>query len=126
MVVEHVMTRNPVVVEWSESLQRVQELLYTLDTRHLPVTKAGSLCGIISEADLAGPQAAGEAPRRLSAEDIMSKKLVTVTPKSELSHAIDLMLERRIRALPVVDSGSLRLVGIVSYVDILRAARPLV
>jgi CBS domain-containing protein len=37
--------------------------------------------------------------------------------------AIDLMIEHRVGAVPVVQEGSTLLVGIVSYVDALRAAR---
>jgi CBS domain-containing protein len=40
-----------------------------------------------------------------------------------VSDAIDLILENRIGALPVVDVHGAALVGIVSYVDVLRAAR---
>jgi CBS domain-containing protein len=35
------------------------------------------------------------------------------------------MIEHRIGAVPVVEPGSAKLVGIVSYVDALRAARDL-
>lgn len=125
MVVEEVMTRNPVVIQSSEPIRRVQELLYTLDTRHLPVVDSGTLSGMISEQDLS-PQDPTRSTSDLSAADIMTKEVASVTPRSELAHAIDLMLERRIRALPVVERDSRRLVGIVSYVDILKAARPLV
>ena len=46
-----------------------------------------------------------------------------VTPGDDLVEAIDLMIEHRIGAVPVVDDGGTELVGIVSYVDALRAAR---
>jgi acetoin utilization protein AcuB len=48
-----------------------------------------------------------------------------VDPETEVSEAIDLMIEHRIGALPVVEPDSTKLVGIVSYVDVLRAARDL-
>jgi CBS domain-containing protein len=48
-----------------------------------------------------------------------------VNPGDDLVEAIDLMIEHQIGAVPVVESGSTELVGIVSYVDALRAAREL-
>jgi acetoin utilization protein AcuB len=52
--------------------------------------------------------------------------VVTVNPESDVAEVIDLMIEHKIGAVPVVEADSTRLVGIVSYVDALRAARDLV
>ena len=46
-----------------------------------------------------------------------------VHPESDVTEVVDLMIEHKIGALPVVEPGSLKLLGIVSYVDVLRAAR---
>lgn len=43
----------------------------------------------------------------------------------DVVEAIDLMIEHRIGAVPVVEPGTGELLGIVSYVDALRAARDL-
>lgn len=44
-------------------------------------------------------------------------------PDFEVSEAVDLMLENRIGAVPVVDPVNGDLVGILSYVDLLRGLR---
>ena len=54
----------------------------------------------------------------------MRNHLLCVTPEAELPEVIDVMVEWKVGAVPVVEQGSERLVGIVSYVDVLRAARP--
>ena len=46
---------------------------------------------------------------------------MTVSAETELSELIDLMVEYKIGAVPVVEAGQARLVGIVSYIDILKA-----
>jgi acetoin utilization protein AcuB len=56
----------------------------------------------------------------------MTSDVITVHPESDASEAIDLMIEHRVGALPVVEPDSTKLVGIVSYVDALRAARDLI
>lgn len=58
------------------------------------------------------------------AQDIMTTRVITVTPGTPLRDAVQLMLEHRISGLPVVgDSG--RLVGIVTEADLLlKEAKP--
>jgi CBS domain-containing protein len=49
----------------------------------------------------------------ISAKEIMTRDVVTVTPMCRLYDAVELMLERRVSGLPVVDDKQ-RLVGIIS------------
>lgn len=51
----------------------------------------------------------------------MSADVLYVTPATDVVEIIDLMSENRIGAVPVVDSDS-QVAGLVSYVDVLRAA----
>ncbi len=53
----------------------------------------------------------------LHAQDIMSKKLITVSGETSLLETMNLMSERRIRHMPVVDEFS-NIVGIVSQRDL--------
>jgi CBS domain-containing protein len=103
------------------------------DVRHLPVTSGGALVGIVSDRDLREvvPSALDVVARPRDAarilarpiSDVMSSDVVSVSPGDDLVEAIDLMIKHRIGAIPVVDASSDELVGIVSYVDALRAAR---
>jgi acetoin utilization protein AcuB len=49
----------------------------------------------------------------------MSSDVVTVDPEDDVHDVIDRMLENKIGAVPVVDADQ-TLVGIISYVDVLR------
>jgi CBS domain-containing protein len=49
----------------------------------------------------------------------MTKAVITVSPRREVSEAAVLMLEHKIGALPVLEDG--RLAGIVTETDLLRA-----
>ncbi len=51
--------------------------------------------------------------------DIMTTGVVTVGPATTVTECMELMTERRIRHLPVLDEG--RLVGIVSIGDVVKA-----
>ena len=52
------------------------------------------------------------------ARDIMTPDVITATPDTTLPDLVQLMLERRISAVPILDAGAL--VGIVSEGDLLR------
>ncbi|MFZ5831494.1 MAG: HPP family protein [Planctomycetota bacterium] len=53
-----------------------------------------------------------------TAKDIMRGEMVTIDPDASVEQAIDLMLDRGLTGLPVVDGGS-RLLGFLSEFDLL-------
>src|SRR5262245_49556148 len=57
----------------------------------------------------------------MNAGDVMTQSTVTVDPDASITHAIQLMLKRRISGLPVVDDTG-ALVGILTEGDLLRRA----
>ena len=65
-------------------------------------------------------EAIGKRMEQLCVRDVMVRDVVTVTPDVPLAKAAQLMVERRIHRLPVVEDG--KLVGIVSSLDFTRLA----
>lgn len=63
-------------------------------------------------------EAIGKRMERLCVRDVMIRDVVTATPDLPLAKAAQLMIERRIHRLPVVEDG--KLVGIVSSLDFTR------
>lgn len=57
--------------------------------------------------------------RQMRAKDVMTAKVVTVSPDHSVRHAARIMLDHRISGMPVVDDDG-RLAGIVSEGDFLR------
>jgi len=55
----------------------------------------------------------------MHAADIMTHKLITVTPQTSIKEAVTLLLQHAVSALPVLSSGG-ELVGIISEGDLLR------
>ena len=53
-------------------------------------------------------------------KDIMSKKVISISPDKNILDAANLMSEKDIQRLPVIDSEG-KLVGIISRTDLLRA-----
>lgn len=129
-----VMSKNPVHVSPTATVFTAINLLNNLDVRHLPIVENGELRGIISDRDLQFLSATELEDAALASSRFdLSEKLLTevsllmnptvffVGPESSLKEVIDIMLDQRVGAVPVVDPDN-RLVGIVSYMDILKAA----
>lgn len=126
LVAGDLMTPQPARVRVSSTVGHALKLLHELDVRHLPVVDAdGELVGIVSDRDLRGPlpdEVVPEAPDigpRTPITRVMSSAPVSVSPETGLREVVEMMIEQKVGALPVVDSDG-RLVGIVSYIDLLR------
>jgi len=128
MIVEEVMSREPYSVTPQTSVREALRILFERDIRHLPVVDGSSLIGIVSIRDL--PMVARVwfgAPHEVQQlldqpiSDVMSTAVISVSAKSSLGEAVDLLLAHKVGALPVVEGS--KLVGILSYIDALRSLR---
>jgi CBS domain-containing protein len=98
--------------------------------RHLPVLdEAGRLVGIISQRDLFlnalvralgyGTMARDRSFRSIAVKEVMTEDVVTTTPETPITAAAQMMVDRKIGCLPVVENNTL--VGILSESDIVSA-----
>ena len=86
----------------------------------LLVMEGGALRGIMSERDYARKVILlGKSSQDIAVRDIMSDKVVTVSPAQTVDECMALMTDRRIRPLPVVDNG--RVTGVLSIGDLVKA-----
>jgi CBS domain-containing protein len=129
VLAKDIMTENPVTATELMSVAEALGLLYELDVRHLPVVRGSELAGIISDRDLRGFTApsedeaveAVEKARTANVGNFMNTDPIRVDPETGVQEIIELMLTNRVGALPVCDLDTGDLLGIVSYVDVLRA-----
>lgn len=86
----------------------------------LVVAEGDAIRGVISERDYARKVVLkGRFSRDTPVSEIMSRDVVCVEPSQPVEVCMALMTEKRVRHLPVVESG--RLVGIVSIGDLVKA-----
>jgi acetoin utilization protein AcuB len=130
------MTPNPVTVDLTSTVQDAADLMVAADIRHLPVVTHGSLVGMISDRDLRSymlprPEKvlhADEAHARMAASvsAVMRTDVITVRADTPLATLLDILLKEKIGAVPVLAPDTGELIGMVSYIDVLRAIRPFV
>lgn len=134
MEAHEIMHRDVAVLDPNASLREASDIMHDRDVRHLPVIDAGQVVGIVSDRDLrcylselfvSQPETVPtQARKTLTVRQIMQAKPVTVDPTSDIQDVIECMLDFKIGAVVVTDTeGHLR--GIISYEDVLRAARDL-
>ena len=104
----------------SASVTEIASIISSRRIGAVVVLAEGRLAGIVSERDVVKAIAhSGEAALRMTAQDIMTKAVITATPQTSVNDAMSLMDEGYFRHLPVVDDGAL--VGIISVRDAVRA-----
>lgn len=128
MQARDVMTPKPLTAKLSSSVAEVMETMSDQDIRHLPIVSGNELVGMISDRDLRqfsrnvlSDVARAKAQLRLPISEMMSSDVLTADPEDPVDDLIDMMIENKVGAVPIV-TGDGVLVGIVSYIDILRAA----
>ncbi len=129
--VSDVMTTDVFTVAPRATLYDVLSVLRDRRVRHVPVVGTEVLVGIISDRDLrrafarsAACDAEAEPKDEHSiglqpATEIMTRKVLTTAPYCPINDAVEVLVETRVHALPVVADE--RLLGIVTQTDIVRA-----
>ena len=143
--VAEIMTTDPVTVSPKTSLQEAIQILADREISGLPVVDdRGKLVGVISETDLTWQATGVEAPPYImfldsviylqnpakhnqevhkalgqTVEEAMSGRLTTVKGSQLVREAAQIMHEKKLRRLPVVDDDS-KLIGMITQGDVIR------
>ena len=136
MRAKDVMSEDPITIDEAKTVRDCIEMMSALGARHVPVTSAGKLVGIVSDRDVRQYTVSVSWNQFAVAEDgpnaavldepvtaIMSGGTLCVELETHITKVVDLICDNRVGALPVVDADRV-VIGIVSYVDVLRALRP--
>jgi acetoin utilization protein AcuB len=119
MIVRHCMSTELVTIHKEASIQEALSVMKRHSIRHLPVVDTEStLLGWVTDADLRGVLIASML-EELTLEDVMVRKPYVAQPDMPLDEVAQLILEKRIGGLPIVERG--KLIGVITVVDILSA-----
>jgi len=122
MEIEDIMVQKVITIDPNATVKEAARLMNKHEIGCLLVVKRGEVLGIMTERDLL--KKVVEQPRnpmRVKVHEIMSKRLVVGTPKMEIPDAVRLMLQKKIKKLPIVVEG--QLVGLITLTDIARTTR---
>jgi CBS domain-containing protein len=110
------MTQGVVTAESGDSLQHVGELMRDRNVGSVVICERGRPVGVITDRDLALAVVADGVEADSSARDYASRPIVTGEVEMDLEEAVAIMIEHRIRRLPVTEGEAL--VGIVTIDDL--------
>lgn len=114
LTAKDIMTKRVVTVSPSTTVKELTELLAAKKISGVPVVdEQKRVVGIVTEADVLAH------PGAKTVEEIMTKKVISVTPDTPVEEIAKLLAKKKIKRVPVIDKG--KLVGIVSRADIVKA-----
>jgi CBS domain-containing protein len=94
-------------------------LMTDTDISALMVIENGQVAGIVTERDYVRRVARMQlSPHNTRVSEVMTRNLITVTPKDHTRFCMQLMIEKNLRHLPVLDDG--KLVGLLSIRDLVK------
>ncbi len=128
MFVGRRMTRNLITVTPETSILKVKNFLKQYNIDQVPVVEGKKLVGMITDKDIRENSASPASTlsvhelnyllSEMKAEEIMTKKLFTVSPGTSIEDAVKVINEKRVNSLPVVVNDEL--VGIITTCDMLN------
>lgn len=119
MKVYDVMSTNVVHIDAAETTAAAARLLSRHNIGVLPVCKNGSLVGVVTDRDIVlRCVAAGLSPDTTSVAQVMTQRVISVSPEDDVRLASGKMATEQIRRLPVVQAR--KLVGMVSLGDLAK------
>ena len=116
MRISEVMTQGVVTADRGDTLRHVGELMRDRNVGSVVITDGGRPLGVITDRDLALAVVADGIDPDTEAGEHASRPIVTGEVEMHLEEAVALMIQHRIRRLPVIDGEGL--VGIVTIDDL--------
>jgi len=107
-------------VESSDTVYRALEVMAEENVGSVLVIDDGALVGILSERDYSRKIILlDRGSRETAVAEIMTAKLITVEPATTVTVCMELMTDKRVRHLPVLEDGEL--IGLISIGDVVKA-----
>lgn len=116
-----VMTPDPLTAAPGTSLADAAAAMRERGVGSVVVADHDKVLGILTERDVVKATADGAHPTDATVDQWMTPSPVTSPPDGDITHALDQMIERHFRHIPIVDGD--KLVGIVSFRQLIESAK---
>jgi CBS domain-containing protein len=117
IAISHFMTTNIKSIQADSSIKKASQIMYEKHIPSLLVEENNNIVGIITYRDIAIALAIYENKPISQIKEIMSSPVISVNSDSSILNAVEIMIEKRIHELPVIDDGNIR--GIISSTDLI-------
>ena len=125
LLVSEIMSENVRTVRPNSTVTEIVRKMNKFEIGSVVVVEGEKPVGIITERDiLRRVLEVTLASEALKAKEIMSAPLITISDQSTVDEAARIMIDKRIKKMPVVREG--KLVGIVTSTDVMRSEPRLV
>ncbi|ADG12743.1 putative signal transduction protein with CBS domains [Methanocaldococcus infernus ME] len=115
-LVRDVMTKGVVEVPLDTKLEEIVKIMDKYNISSVVVSDGEQFWGIVTDTDILKNYHNLDK----TAEEVMTSKVILVTPEAPLEKAIDLMVEHKIHHLYVKSSCEDRIIGVISSRDIIK------
>ncbi|MCS7105709.1 MAG: CBS domain-containing protein [Candidatus Aenigmarchaeota archaeon] len=118
MLIKDVMNRNVIATKPETSVREAAKIMSKYHIGSLIVLEDEKIAGIITEGDILKKVIVeGKDLDETKVRDIMTEKVITISPDKTIDDAVKIMTEKKIKKLPVVDND--KLIGIITASDIM-------
>lgn len=117
--VRNIMQKDTVVVSPDQTVDEVSRIMVESKLQQVPVVNGKQFLGLITSRDLWKNTKTSDHPETELAKDIMTTKVIKITPKDKLGTAAELFMDKRFKTLPVVNLRN-ELKGVITAWDVIR------
>jgi len=115
--IRNVMSKNVLKLPGTATIADAARTMRDSNVGAVIIEDQGKPCGLVTDRDIVVRAIAQDRdPKNTKLSDACSKTLVSLAPDDDTDRAVEVMRERSVRRVPVVENG--KVVGIVSLGDL--------
>lgn len=117
MKVKDIMTKDVAYINPDCNLVEAAQLMQKHNVGSIPVCDQSGVIGIVTDRDIVVRNVAhGNNPQNTPVKDVMTGQVTTATPDMDVDSVTQMMSQKQIRRIPVVDNNMI--VGMVALGDV--------
>jgi len=115
-----VMAKGIVTIDPNDNVRKACEIMAKHDLSGLTVMENGEVVGVLTQGDLVPMIAEGKNASEVKIIEVMGTKVASIDPEADIRDAAQVMVNNRVKRLPVLREG--HLVGVITQSDIVRVS----
>jgi CBS domain-containing protein len=120
ILVGDVMAKGIITANPGDTVKKACEIMAKHDLSGITVMEKKNVVGVLTQGDLVSMIAKGKESSKTRVKDIMSIEMVSIGPEADISQAARLMVDNKVKRLPVLKNE--RLIGVITQTDIVRVS----